>query len=53
LQVNPGQGVYMWNDYNGNGIQQLQEFEIAAFPDQAKYIRVFLPKSDFCENTSK
>ena len=47
LQVNPGQGVYMWNDYNGDGIQQLQEFEIAPFPDLAKYVRVFLPNQIF------
>ncbi|MFM2230783.1 MAG: hypothetical protein RL607_2041 [Bacteroidota bacterium] len=47
LEVNPGQGVYMWNDYNGNGIQELQEFEIAPFPDLAKYVRVYLPNQIF------
>ncbi|WP_130735813.1 hypothetical protein [Flavobacterium sp. J27] len=47
LEVEPGQGVYMWNDYNNNGIQELQEFEIATFSDQAKYVRVFLPNQVF------
>ena len=47
LEVEPGQGVYMWNDYNDNGIQELQEFEVAPFPDQAKYVRVFLPNQVF------
>ena len=47
LQVEPGQGVYTWNDYNGNGIQELQEFEVAPFPDQATFVRVFLPNQVF------
>lgn len=47
LEVQPGLGVYGWTDYNGNGIKELNEFEIAAFPDQAKFIRVFTPTTDF------
>lgn len=47
IEVEPGQGVYTWNDYNQNGIQELEEFEIAPFPDQAKYVRIFLPNQVF------
>jgi len=47
VQVDQGQGVYTWNDYNANGIQELDEFELAQFPDEAIYVRVLLPNQIF------
>lgn len=41
VKVNDGTGIYKWTDYNGDGIEQLDEFEIAQYQDEANYIRIY------------
>ena len=47
LQVNPGEGLYQWIDYNGDSTQQINEFEIAINNDQRNYTRVSVFTDDF------
>ena len=53
LEVPAGQGVYAYpGDDNNNGVKDLDEFEIAAFPDEAKYVKVFTPTNEYISTRS-
>lgn len=47
IKVAAGQGTHVWNDYNGNGIQELDEFEVAQFTDEAEYVKVWIAGTDY------
>ncbi|MDO9261635.1 MAG: hypothetical protein Q7U08_06820, partial [Flavobacteriaceae bacterium] len=47
LKTDPGNGYFTWNDYNKNGLQELNEFEVAKFKDEASYLRIGLPNVQY------
>ncbi len=52
IEVAAGQGVFTWTDYNENGIQELDEFEIANFIDEANFIRILIPTTEYIKTYS-
>ena len=42
-----GEGSHQWIDYNGNGLQELDEFVEAQRPEDRQYIKIFIPTQDF------
>ncbi|MBX2973103.1 MAG: hypothetical protein KF797_08370 [Flavobacteriales bacterium] len=52
INVPAGQGLYIWNDYNGNGIKELNEFELANFSYEADHLRVFVPSTEYVRSFS-
>ncbi len=47
VKTEPGLGYYTWIDYNSDGVQDFDEFEIAQFQDQAEYLRLPKPNLQF------
>jgi len=50
LPVLNGTGTHSWNDYNQNGLEEIDEFEVAAFKDKANYIKILLPTNEFIKS---
>lgn len=47
LKVVDGQGVYQWIDYNNNGIEELNEYEVAKYQYEANYIRLWRTSNQY------
>ncbi len=52
LEVPAGQGLYVWIDYDADGIKDLNEFELASFSYEANYVRVQVPTDDYVRTYS-
>lgn len=49
LPVPTGEGTHAWRDDNSDGIQQLNEFNLAINPEEKSYIKVFVPTTEFIQ----
>jgi len=47
IEVQNGQGIFAWKDFNNNGIKELNEFVKANFSDEADFVRVALPSVNY------
>ena len=47
IKVQRGEGSYIWNDWNLDSLQQINEFEIAPLSDQADYEKITVFNNEF------
>ncbi|NQY68538.1 MAG: hypothetical protein HRT72_12565 [Flavobacteriales bacterium] len=52
LEVPIGQGAYVWKDHDNDGIQELNEFEVAQIMNEANFIKVFTPTSQYVKTSN-
>ncbi len=46
VQVNPGQGQFEWIDYDDDGVQDLDEFQVSVNPITANFVQVLSPTAE-------
>lgn len=42
IRTTAGNGHYTWNDYNGDGVEDLDEFEVSYYKTDADYVKYFV-----------
>lgn len=52
IPVNTGNGQYIWEDINGNEIQELDEFQLAPIPSLGEFVRVIVPTRELFPTTA-
>ena len=52
LKTTTGNGYYVWNDYNQNGEQELNEFEKAFYKTDADYVKYYIHTGEYINTIS-
>lgn len=52
LKTSAGNGYYVWNDYNQNGEQELNEFEKAFYKTDADYVKYYTHTGEYVSTIS-
>ncbi|MCQ2976037.1 MAG: hypothetical protein MJ211_14645 [Bacteroidales bacterium] len=52
LKTSAGNGYFVWNDYNNNGIQELNEFERAFYQSDADYVKYYIHTNKYINTIS-